>query len=329
MDIIQKIRTEAIKKNRHIVFPESGDKRILKAVSYLAVEKICSVTLLGDPRAIKQKAEQEHIELPGSINYINPGTDPALPDYIENLYERRKARGMTREQAEVVINQPVFYGASLVADGRVDGCVAGAVHTTGTVLKAAIQIIGLKPGSEVVSSIFLMSMPDGRVFTYGDCAVVPYPDSRQLASIAIDSAATHRLLTGEDPAVAMLSFSTKGSALHERVALVREATELAGKRVPNLLIDGEMQADAALVPDVALGKAPGSPVAGHANVLIFPNLDAGNIAYKLTERLAGAIATGPVIQGLAKPMNDLSRGCSWQDIVNTSAVCSLLAASGT
>lgn len=325
MDIIMRIREEARKSDCRIVFPESGDVRILKAASFLENEKICRATLIGNPDTIRRSVIAEHIDLPDTIEYINPEEDKALADYIERFYERRKIKGVTKEQAGETIRQPVFFAASLVADGRVDGCVAGAVHTTGAVLKAAILIIGLRPGSEIVSSVFLMTMPDGRVFTYGDCAVVPYPDARQLSCIAIDSARTHRQLTGENPSVAMLSFSTKGSASHERVTLVQEATQMVRESAPGLLIDGELQADAALVSEVALGKAPGSPVAGNANVLIFPNLDAGNIAYKLTERLAGAIATGPIIQGLSRPMNDLSRGCSWQDVVNTAAVCSVLA----
>lgn len=325
MDIIEKIRLEAVKRKRRIVFPESDDTRILKAASYLESEGICRATLLGDTQSIRKKANLDGIALPDTIEYVNPVDDADFSVYVDRLHERRKIKGLTREQAEQSIMNPVYFGASLVAGGRADGCVAGAVHTTGTVLKAAIQIIGLKPGSEIVSSVFLMSMPGGSVFTYGDCAVVPYPDFRQLAGIAVDSAATHRLLTGEEPAVAMLSFSTKGSARHERVELVRQATEHVRESMPSLLIDGEMQVDAALVPEVGLRKAPGSPVAGHANVFIFPNLDAGNIAYKITERLAGAIATGPIIQGLLKPMNDLSRGCSWQDVVNTAAVCSILA----
>lgn len=325
MDIISELRTKAIERDKTIIFPESGDIRTIRAASYLAEEGICNVILVGAKEAVEKRASTEHIDLPSSIQYIVPEEDSNLKKYAERLYERRKAKGLTKEQADVVIRQPLFYSASVVAMGNADGCVAGAVHTTGDVLKAAIQVIGLKEGSDVVSSTFLMSLPDGRVFTYGDCAVVPYPTSGQLASIAIDSADTHYKLTGEDPSVAMLSFSTKGSAMHERVSLVSDAVFEAKKRKNNLLIDGELQFDAALLPAIAARKAPDSPVAGKANVFIFPNLDAGNIAYKITERLAGAFATGPIIQGLARPMNDLSRGCSWQDIVNTAAVCNLLA----
>ncbi|HKJ30475.1 MAG TPA: phosphate acetyltransferase [Balneolales bacterium] len=325
MDIITEIRTKAIDKGKTLIFPETGDLRVLKACAYLAEEKICKVALIGEKEAIKKRAATEHIEMPENINYYVPEKDSKLEKYVDSFYERRKAKGLTREQADVQVRTPLYYAASKVAAGDVDGCVAGAVHTTGEVLKAAIQVIGLKKDSDVVSSIFLMSLPDGRVYSYGDCAVVPYPDAKQLASIAIDSAKTHELLTGQDPAVAMLSFSTKGSAMHDNVTLVQEALEIAKKRKNDLLIDGELQFDAAIVPAIGQKKAPGSPVAGHANVFVFPNLDAGNISYKITERLAGAIATGPIIQGLAHPMNDLSRGCSWQDVINTAAVCSLLA----
>ena len=212
----------------------------------------------------------------------------------------------------------------MVSAGYADGCVAGSVSTTGDVLKAAIQTIGLKKGSNVVSSIFLMSFPDGKVFSYGDCAVVPYPTSDQLATIAFDSAVSHKLITGAEPKVAMLSFSTKGSAQHERVELVQQAFEKLKEYNIDFAVDGELQFDTAFVESIGKRKAPNSEVAGNANVYIFPNLDAGNIAYKITERLAGATATGPIIQGLAKPMMDLSRGCEWDDIVNTACVCSLM-----
>jgi phosphate acetyltransferase len=214
----------------------------------------------------------------------------------------------------------------MVGEGDADGCVTGAATTTADVLRAALYCIGLAPGTSTLSSAFLMEFPEGRVFTYGDCAVVPYPDAKQLAEIALSSAKTHHQLTGETPRVALLSFSTKGSATHERVDLVREALAIAKERDPQLMIDGELQFDAALLPAIGQRKAPGSDVAGQANVFIFPNLDAGNIGYKMTERLAGATATGPIIQGLAKPMHDLSRGASWEDIVNTVAVSAVQAA---
>lgn len=325
MDIITEIRNKAVSKEKTIIFPESDDDRILKACAYLAKENICKVALIGKKSLIERNAGENKIELPGNIEYYSPEEDDHLNQYVDYFYERRKKKGITRDEAEEQIHNSLFYAASKVAAGDIDGCVSGAVHTTGEVLKAAIQVIGLKEGSDVVSSIFLMSLPDGRVYSYGDCAVVPYPDAKQLASIAIDSAKTHSLLTGQDPSVAMLSFSTKGSAKHDNVTLVQDALKIAQKRNSELLIDGELQFDAAIVPEIGHRKAPNSPVAGHANVFIFPNLDAGNISYKITERLAGAVATGPIIQGLARPMNDLSRGCSWQDVVNTAAVCSVLA----
>ncbi|MEN9839895.1 MAG: hypothetical protein RL177_1374, partial [Bacteroidota bacterium] len=234
--------------------------------------------------------------------------------------------GLTLDAARTLATDPLYFASLMVGEGDADGCVTGAATTTADVLRAALYCIGLAPGTSTLSSAFLMEFPDGRVFTYGDCAVVPYPEAKQLAEIALSSAKTHLQLTGETPRVALLSFSTKGSATHERVDLVREALAIAKERDPQLMIDGELQFDAALLPAIGQRKAPGSDVAGQANVFIFPNLDAGNIGYKMTERLAGATATGPIIQGLAKPMHDLSRGASWEDIVNTVAVSAVQAA---
>ena len=315
MDIISTIRDRASKAKKTIVLPRSSDERVIKAAQYLTEHNLCNVVLIKNP---------ETQDLPAGLTMIDPAENEKFNEYVASFVERRKHKGMTEEKATAIIKDPLFFAASMLSHGDADDCVAGSVSTTGDVLRAAIQVIGLKAGSNVVSSIFLMSFDDGRVFSYGDCAVVPYPTPEQLATIATDSASSHKALTGEDPKVAMLSFSTKGSAEHERVDLVREALEGATKNIPDLAIDGEIQFDAALVEAIGQRKAPGSPVAGKANVFIFPNLDAGNIGYKITERLAGATATGPVIQGLAKPMMDLSRGCSWEDIVNTSCVAALL-----
>lgn len=323
MELLNNIKTNASKLGKTIILAEPDDIRMLLAANALVKEKICKVLLPGNPDIIKLIAQKNDLTLEDSITIIDPDSDSRLQSFTDWFYEKRKAKGMTIEMANKLMKQPLYFASAMVAHGFADGCVAGAVNTTGDVLKAAFQIIGIKPDSSVVSSVFLMSLPDGRTFTYGDCAVVPYPDQAQLASIAIDSADTHFRLTGEVPKVAMLSFSSKGSAIHPNVQLVISALELARKNQPNLLIDGELQFDAAFLSDIGQRKAPGSPVAGKANVYIFPNLDAGNIAYKITERLGNAVATGPIIQGLNRPMNDLSRGCSWEDIVNTAAVTCL------
>lgn len=322
MNLIQRIRQEASKRVRRIVLPESQDLRTLQAAEYLTSEGICSVLLIGDKSNITADAVRYNLNIDG-VEIINPEESPHFLKYVSTFYEKRKAKGVSESQAKKTVSNQLYFGASMVAHGDAHGCVAGAVNTTGDVLKAAFQVIGMRKGSSVVSSVFLMSLQDGRNLTYGDCAVVPYPDSDQLASIAKDSAVTHNQLTGEQPKVAMLSFSTKGSANHQNVDLVRNALEIVSRKYPDLLIDGELQFDAAIVPEIGARKAPGSAVAGNANVFVFPNLDAGNIAYKITERLAGATATGPIIQGLNHPMNDLSRGCSWEDIVNTVCVTCL------
>jgi phosphate acetyltransferase len=244
--------------------------------------------------------------------------------FTHTLWKKRKHKLDDREEAQQLLQNPLYYAASMVDAGLADCCVAGSIATTADVIRAAIHVLGLKSGTSTVSSTFLMAMPDGNVYTYADCGVVPYPDKEQLADIALESARTHRLLTCQEPRVAMLSFSTKGSAVHPRSQLVQEALKIAKRINPELIIDGELQFDAAIIPDIAKRKAPESPLAGNANVFIFPNLDAGNIAYKITERLAGATATGPILQGLAKPMMDLSRGCNWNDIVNAACVAILM-----
>jgi len=322
--LITHLREKAAQKLKTIVFPEADDQRILKAAAYLDEHKICRVMLVSSEEKGRSKADSFGIKLSETVLFSEPGKGENAERFAKHLYERRKHKGMTEVVAAKTVRQPLFWAASLVAHGEADGCVSGAVNTTGDVLRAALQVIGLREGSEVVSSVFMMSWDDGRVFTYGDCAVVPYPTSAQLASIAIDSAKTHESLTGEDPRVAMLSFSTKGSAEHERITLVRDALDLVKTKNSDLAVDGELQFDAAYVEEIGKRKAPDSKVAGKANVFIFPNLDAGNISYKITERLGGATATGPVIQGLAKPMNDLSRGCKWEDVVDTAAVCALM-----
>ncbi len=323
MDFINQLRYKAKLAGTTIVLPESQDIRILKAAALIAEEGISNVILVGEKDKINAIADQEGLNLPKDIDYCQFEEDADREKIAEHLYNKRKHKGLTSEEAYELCKNPLFYAAGLAAIGRADGCVAGAVNTTGDVLRAAIQVIGLKPDSDIVSSIFLMHTMDEKLLTFADCAVVPYPDEAQLATIAADSADTHQRLTGEEPCVAMLSFSTKGSARHERSQLVVNALEQVKERRSDLKVDGELQFDAAYVPSIAQRKAPGSEVAGRANVYIFPNIDAGNIAYKITERLAGASATGPIIQGLNKPMNDLSRGCTWEDIVNTVSVTAL------
>jgi len=324
VNLIKEVLDRFGKNKSKIVFPEAEDPRVLQAGQYLVDENVCSVILIGEEGELKDKAATHGVDLSGSIEFIGPDVTHYKQELVGNYIEKNKNKGISEDEAEAVLESPLFSAASLVAAGMADGCVAGSIATTGDVIRAAIKCIGLSPKSSIVSSIFLMDMPDRKVFTYGDCGVVPYPDSDQLADIAIDSARTHALITGEEPIVAMLSFSTKGSARHDRVDLVTEALKKVKRKEPRLNIDGELQFDAAVVPEIAQRKAPDSLVAGKANVFIFPNLDAGNIAYKITERLAGAEATGPILQGLDKPMMDLSRGCNWKDIVNAACVAILM-----
>ncbi|MFQ5882129.1 MAG: phosphate acetyltransferase [Candidatus Methylomirabilales bacterium] len=325
MQVIEGLRTAARAVDATVVFPEGEDWRILQAAAMLTRERIVRPVLLGDPAKIVHAATEAEADLSPSVRMLDPATSERVDDFAHRLYEQRKTKGMSHAEAKERARDPLVFAAMLVCTGEAGGCVAGAAHATREVLQAALQAIGLAEGIRVASSVFLMILPDGRPLTFGDCAVVPDPDADQLAAIAVASARTHQRLTGETPVVAMLSFSTKGSAEHDAVKKVREATALARQMVPDLVVDGELQFDAAYVEGAGRQKAPGSAVAGRANVFVFPNLDAGNIAYKITERLGGAQAIGPIIQGLAKPMHDLSRGCKVEDIVTLSAICALQA----
>ena len=330
MSVIDKIKAKAKQNVKHIVLAEGSEPRTVQAARRIVDQGIAGVTLLGDRVEIEKVAAQTGTGLTG-IALVDPKASDKTEAYISLLVELRKAKGMTPEQAKALVTgDTLYYGALMVKTGDADGMVAGAINSTGNVLRPALQIIKTAPGISVVSGAFIMEVPnaaygDGGVLIFGDCAVLPNPDADQLAAIAIASAQTGKQLTGMDPKVAMLSFSTKGSAEHELVTKVQEATKKVHELAPDLVCDGELQADAALVESVGQLKSPGSPVAGHATVLIFPDLQAGNIGYKLVQRLAGASAVGPIVQGLAKPVNDLSRGCSVDDIVSVVAITAVKA----
>jgi len=322
--ILDTIRHRASMDLQHIVLPEGEDQRTVVAAATCLRERIAKISLIGNPDRIRSLATSADVNIAGA-EIIDHRTSSEIAKLATLYYDSRRAKGITLEEAEQAVKDPLYFGNLLVKSGYADGSVAGATNTTSHTVAAAIRCIGVKPGFNIVSSFFLMVHPDKNfgdngAMIYSDCGVVVDPTSTELAEIAIASAESFKALVGSEPRVAMLSFSTKGSAKHKMVDKVVEAFNTAKARIPELNIDGELQADAALVPDVGESKAKGSSVAGRANVLIFPDLNSGNIAYKITERLGGATAIGPILQGLDKPCNDLSRGCKAEDIVDAVAI---------
>ena len=327
MAIIDKIKAKAKADIKHIVLPEGEEIRNVQAAVMIRDQGLAKLTLLGNPAKVKEVAAGADLT---GIDIIDPADSDKAPLYAATLYDLRKAKGMTEEEAAKKVADPMYYGIMMVKLGDADGLVSGAIHSTGDMLRPALQVIKSKPGMKTVSSCFLMEGPDksfgdNGVMIFSDCGVNIDPDAEQLANIALGAADSARSLAGMEPRVAMLSFSTKGSAKHDNVTKVQEATRIAKEMAPDLMLDGELQLDAALVEKVGQLKAPGSKVAGHANTLVFPDLDAGNIGYKLVQRLAHAEAYGPILQGIAKPCNDLSRGCSAEDIVATVAITAVQA----
>ncbi|PKL81557.1 MAG: phosphate acetyltransferase [Ignavibacteriae bacterium HGW-Ignavibacteriae-3] len=323
MELLNQIRTKASQRKKTIVLPESHDERVLKAAEILTKEKIAAVITLGNEDRIRTDAKKIAVDLQ-AIRIIDPDKSEKLSDFTNYFYNLRKHKGVTIEQARETMRRDIFFGGMMVSQGMADGSVSGSFATTADVMRASIFCVGMKEGISIVSSFFLMVFPNS-VYSFADCAVNPNPDAPQLADIAISTADNHKKLTGEDAYIAMLSFSTKGSAEHELVDKVREATKIVQSKRPDLYVDGELQFDAAVVAGVGKKKAPDSKVAGRANVLVFPDLNSGNIGYKIAQRFGGAEAVGPISQGLKKPFYDLSRGCSVDDIVNTAAIACLAA----
>ncbi len=325
MQLLDSIKQKAISHDKTIVLPEALEERTLKAADIILSEGIARIILLGNKESIKEMAGKHGLQSIEKATIIDPVTFEEKDFYADMLYELRKHKGLTKDEALKLVEDPLYLATLLIKNGVADGEVAGAMNATGDVLRPAFQIVKTLPGISVVSGAFIMIMKEKHwgedgIVVFADCAVHPDPDAKELAEIAVMTAHTTKAIAGIEPRVAMLSFSTKGSARHPMVDKVSEATSIAREKEPGLLIDGEMQADAAIVEAIGKKKAPDSPIAGKANVLVFPGLESGNIGYKLVQRLAGAEAVGPVLQGMAAPINDLSRGCSVEDIVNLVAI---------
>ena len=333
MKFIENIKQRAKEDLKTIILPESEDKRVLEAASKVTKEGFANIILLGDENQIAEDSKKYNIDLSG-INIINPLKSEKKQQYIEKLYELRKHKGLTIEQAEELLKEPIYYGMMMLKDENceADGLVSGAAHSTSDTLRPALQILKTAPNTKLVSAFFVMCVPDceygeNGTFIFGDSGLNQNPTADELSEIAISSSKSFEQLVGKEAKVAMLSYSTYGSAKSELTEKVIEATNLVKEKAPNLSVDGELQLDAAIVPEIAKSKAPGSKVAGNANILIFPDLNAGNIGYKLVQRLAKAEAYGPLCQGIAKPVNDLSRGCSAEDIVGVVAITAVQAQS--
>jgi phosphate acetyltransferase len=317
-NFIQEMLNKAKTLNKKVVYPDAADARSIEAAGILFKQKIAKPILTGNPADIEKVAKENNLSLVG-IEIIDTNNSIWLDEFANTLYEKRKSKGMTLEQAKEQVKNPLYFAGLMLDSGKTDVVVGGNVSSTGDILRASIHTVGVAEGISIVSSYFLMVFPD-KIYCFADCAVNPQPNAEQLADIAISSALNFKSVTGIEPAIGMLSFSTNGSAEHDDVTKVKTATEIIKKKAPDLNVDGEMQFDAAVVPAIGRRKFPNSKVAGNVNVMIFPDLDAGNIGYKITQRLAGAEAVGPIVQGLRKPYCDLSRGASVDDMVSVAAI---------
>ena len=329
MSFIESIKQRAMQNIQTIILPEAEDKRVLEAASKVIAQGFAKVILIGDKEQIEKDSKENNIDLSG-IEIIDIKKSTQKQEYAQKLFELRQAKGMTEEEASKLIEEPIYFGMMMLKNGEADGLVSGAAHSTSNTLRPALQILKTAPNTKLVSAFFVMCVPNCEygehgTFIYGDSGLNQNPNADELSEIAISSAKSFKSLVGAEPKVAMLSYSTYGSAKSELTEKVIEATKLVKEKAPDLLVDGELQVDAAIIPEVSKSKAPGSPIEGNANVLIFPDLNAGNIGYKLTQRLAKAEAYGPLCQGISKPVNDLSRGCSADDIVGVVAITAVQA----